>query len=334
MKAVGYHTCLPVTDANALLDIELAKPVPRGSDILVRVEAVSVNPLDTKIRSRVSPDAGAYIILGWDAVGVVEAVGEKVSLFKPGDQVWYAGAFNRPGSNAEFQLVDERIVARAPPSLSSVQAAALPLTSITAWELLFDRLALGERSRGSLLIIGAAGGVGSIMIQLAKRLTSLSVIATASRAETRQWVTSLGADHVLDHSHPLKPQLDSLGIRHAEYVAGLTHTIDHITDIAEIVAPQGRLGIIDDPKSLDIMLFKQKSISIHWEFMFTRSLFETQDMLQQRKLLARVAAMVDRGEIKTTALNNFGKINAANLLKAHALLESGKSMGKIVLAGF
>ncbi|WNO11535.1 zinc-binding alcohol dehydrogenase family protein [Teredinibacter sp. KSP-S5-2] len=334
MKAVGYQKSLPVTDKNVLLDIELPKPEAAGRDLLVKVESISVNPVDTKIRKRVQPEHGSYQVLGWDAAGTVESVGGDVTLFKPGDKVWYAGAINRPGSNSEYHLVDERIVALKPESLDFAQAAALPLTSITAWEILFDRLLLAKESKGKLLIIGAAGGVGSIMIQLAKSLTSLDVIATASREESRAWVTSLGADYVIDHSQPLLPQLESINKSDIEYVVSLTHTGDYLSQIVDLIAPQGKLALIDDPDVLDIMPFKRKSVSVHWELMFTRSLFETEDMIEQHKLLTSVAKMVDAGTIKTTLTNQYGLICAENLIRAHALLESDSSRGKIVLTGF
>lgn len=334
MKAIGYQRSLPVTDPAALLDIELPTPVAAGRDLLVRVEAVSVNPVDTKFRRRTEPAAGEFQVLGWDVAGEVVAVGDAVSLFRAGDRVWYAGAIDRPGANAEFHLVDERIAARMPDSLSFAAAASMPLTSITAWELLFDRLQVPLECAASLLIIGAAGGVGSMLIQLARQLTQLRIIATASRAETRAWVRSLGAHQVIDHRRPLGAQLQAVGLSEVDYVAGLTHTAEHLAAIAEIIAPQGRFGLIDDPPELDILPFKRKSVSVHWEFMFTRSLFDTPDVLEQHRLLTRVAEMVDRGELKPTIASDFGLINAANLLRAHALLESGKSMGKVVLTGF
>ncbi|WP_075185632.1 zinc-binding alcohol dehydrogenase family protein [Teredinibacter haidensis] len=334
MKAIGYKQALPISDTHALEEIELPKPSAQGRDLLVKIEAISVNPVDTKIRRGVQPDEGQYRVLGWDATGVVESVGQQVSLFKPGDKVWYSGALNRPGANAEYQLVDERVTAKMPESLNFAEAAALPLTSVTAWELMFHRLNLPTTSSGKLLIIGAAGGVGSIMIQLAKRLTQLEVIATASRPETKDWVRALGADYVIDHSKPLADELKAIGFDNVDYVTSLTNTDDHLPSIVDIIAPQGKLGVIDDPEKLDIMPFKRKSISIHWELMFTRTLFETDDMIEQHKILTSIAKMVDDGELKSTVADNFGAINAANLVKAHALLESGKARGKIVLSGF
>ena len=335
MKAIGYQESLAIDAPNALINIELPTPAASGKDILVRVEAVSVNPVDTKIRLRAGPDEGQeHKVLGWDASGVVEAVGEEVSLFKAGDKVWYAGAINRSGSNAEYHLVDERIVSKMPESLSFTEAAAMPLTSITAYELLFERLGLNAESTGELLVIGASGGVGSIMVQLAKQLTNLTVIGTASRPETQEWVKGIGADHVIDHSNPLNEELKAIGFDTVAYIASLTNTDDHMPAIIEAIAPQGKISLIDDPASFDIMPFKVKSVSVHWELMFTRSLFQTSDMIEQHKLLAKVAEMVDAGQIKTTFAADFGTINAENLIKAHALLESGKSKGKIVLTGF
>jgi len=334
MKAVGYETFLPLTDSNALIDLELPRPVASGSDLLVEVEAISVNPVDTKIRRRVQPETGQYGVLGWDAAGTVVETGPEVKRFAVGDKVWYAGAIHRQGANMQYHLVDENIVAKMPASLSFKDAAAMPLTSITAWELLFDRLNITEATQGTLLIIGAAGGVGSVMIQLAKQLTGLTVIATASRQETRDWVSALGADVIIDHSLPLSEALHDAGCEQVNYVASLTHTAEHATEIAKLIAPQGSLGLIDDPEQFDISPFKRKSISIHWEFMFTRSLFSTQDVSAQHHLLTKVAALVDAGRIKTTRVKDFGVINAINLRLAHTLIESERSVGKAVLGGF
>jgi zinc-binding alcohol dehydrogenase family protein len=334
MKAIGYQESRSIDTPNALLDIELPMPVATGKDILVRVAAVSVNPVDTKIRMRAQPEAGEYKVLGWDAAGVVESVGEDVTLFKAGDKVWYAGALTRSGTNAEYHLVDERIVSKMPNSFSFIQAAAMPLTSITAWELLFDRLGLDSNSTGELLIIGASGGVGSIMVQLAKKLTKLTVIGTASRPETQAWVKETGADYVIDHSKPIAEELKAIGFDSIPYIASLNQTDQHMPSIIEVIAPQGKLALIDDPASFDLMPFKAKSVSIHWEFMYTRSMFETDDMLEQHKMLSKIAQMMDAGALATTVATDYGKINAENLMKAHALLESGKSKGKIVLAGF
>jgi zinc-binding alcohol dehydrogenase family protein len=337
MKAVGYHKSLPVTDPDSLTDIASDKPRPESRDLCVAVKAVSVNPIDTKMRMRAQAKPGEPPkMLGYDAAGVVEAVGREVSLFKPGDEVFYAGSIVRPGTNAEFHLVDERIVGAKPKTLSFAQAAALPLTSITAWELLFDRfgVAPGKTADGrALLIIGGAGGVGSIMIQLARRMTALTVIATASRQETRDWCRKLGAHHVVDHSRPLAEQLKAIGHANVALVASLTSTEQHYATIAEVIAPQGKFGLIDDPK-LDINLLRRKAASIHWESMFTRSLFGTPDMIAQHHLLNEVAAMVDEGLIVTTMTSELSPINAANLRKAHQQSESGTTIGKVVLSGW
>ncbi|WP_153769209.1 zinc-binding alcohol dehydrogenase family protein [Labrenzia sp. CE80] len=337
MRAIGYEKSLPITDDNALIDIDLPRPEPLGSDILVEVRAVSVNPVDTKVRMRAEPEAGDYKVLGWDATGIVVAKGSDVTSFEVGDEVFYAGDVTRPGTNAEFHLVDERIVGRKPKSLSWAEAAALPLTAITAWETLFDRLNINAAIPGApsvLLIIGGAGGVGSIAVQLASKLTDITVIATASRPETREWVLNLGADHVVDHSKPLAKQIADLDLGAAAYVFSTTNTDDHLSEIAELIAPQGRFSLIDDPAGLDISPFKRKSVSTHWEFMFTRSMFKTTDMAEQGKLLNEISKHVDEGTLKTTLGENFGTISAQNLRRAHQFIESGKAKGKIVLEGF
>ncbi len=336
MKAVAYQQSLPITDALSLQDVDLPEPEPGARDLLVEVKAIAVNPVDTKMRMRSTPAAGQWAVLGWDAVGTVRAVGPQVTLFQPGDRVWYAGAINRPGANSELHLVDERIAALAPRSLSDAEAAALPLTAVTAWELLFDRLCVPRGANDALLVIGAAGGVGSILVQLARHLTGLTVIGTASRSETQGWVRELGAHHVVDHSRPLAAELRAAGLPAPRYVVGLTQTDQHFAQIAELIAPQGRFGLIDDPApgSLDVNLLKRKAVSLHWELMFTRSLFETPDMVEQHRLLTEVARLVDAGTLRTTLGEHFGAINAANLRRAHAALESGRARGKIVLEGF
>ncbi|MFP6800931.1 MAG: zinc-binding alcohol dehydrogenase family protein [Pseudomonas sp.] len=338
MKAVAYYQSLPIDHVDALLDVELPAPTPGPRDLLVEVKAISVNPVDTKIRRNVAPEDGAAKVLGWDASGIVKAVGSDVSLFQPGDRVYYAGAINRAGANSELHVVDERIVGRMPAKLAFAEAAALPLTAITAWELLFERLQVSQGSADlgqSLLIVGAAGGVGSILVQLARQLTGLTVIGTASRSETQAWVRELGAHHVIDHRQPLSEELKRIGINQVTHVASLTQTDQHYAQLVEALAPQGRLALIDDPEQpLDIMPLKRKSLSLHWELMFTRSLFETADMIEQHRLLQRVAELVDAGTLHTTLGEHFGSINAANLRRAHTLLESGTAKGKIVLEGF
>ena len=337
MKAVGYQQSLPIDHPASLIDFELPDPGATGHDLLVAVCAVSVNPVDTKIRANVTPENGATKVLGWDAAGIVRAVGDKVSLFKPGDRVMYAGDLLRSGTNSELHLVDERIVGRMPTNLSFEAAAALPLTTITAWEMLFDRLQISRfapPATGTLLIVGAAGGVGSVMVQLARKLTGLTVIGTASRPETRQWVRDLGADHVIDHTRPLSEELQKIGIPQVDYVASLTHTDLHLPEIVASLAPQGKLGLIDDPASLDVVLLKRKSISLHWEFMYTRSMFATADMIEQHRLLTTVAQMIEAGVLQSTLTERYGTINADNLRRAHRLIESGRARGKIVLSGF
>lgn len=338
MKAVGYVETGSIDRADALIDFETDKPSPTGHDLLVRVEAISVNPVDTKIRQRRAPQGSDPEVLGWDAVGEVVAVGDASHQFSVGDRVWYAGALNRPGTNSEYHLVDERIVGAAPKSLSNAAAAAMPLTTLTAYEMLFDRLFVGEvpppGGSNTLLVIGGAGGVGSIAIQLARSLTDLTVIATASRPETQDWVRDLGAHHVITHSEPLGPQLKANGIESVDFVFSTNHSHLYSPQMGEVMTPQGRFGLIDDPETFDIMPFKQKSISLHWEFMYTRSLFQTTDIGRQSGILNQVAGLIDEGKIKTTASESLGLINAANLMKAHALLESGKAKGKIVLEGF
>lgn len=332
MKAIGYYHSLPIEDEHSLVDMVVADPEARGHDILVAVKAIAVNPIDTKIRRNVQPEENTAKILGWDAAGIVVNVGEQVTLFKPGDEVWYAGDLTRPGTNSEFHLVDERIVAKKPKSLSFHEAAALPLTSLTAWELLFDRLKLSPQETGSLLITGAAGGVGSILVQLARQLTHLTVIGTASRPESVEWILSNGAHHVIDHSKDMAPQLQAFNHPEVDFAISLTHTDQHAKSLVDALKPQGKFALIDDPQHLDIRLFKLKSLSIHWEMMYTRSMFQTPDMIRQHDILTAVADLVDEGKIKTTLAECLGTINAATLRKAHALLESGRARGKIVLS--
>ena len=337
MKAIGYTVTGPIDRDDALIDFETETPSPAGHDLLVRVQAISVNPVDYKIRIRRPPEGDAPAILGWDAVGKVVAVGDTVSLFKPGDQVWYAGAIDRPGTNAEFHLVDERIVGAKPSSVPDAAAAALPLTTLTAYEMLFDRLRVTDPVPGAapaVLIIGGSGGVGSITIQLLRALTDLTVIATASRPETQAWVKELGAHHVVDHGQPLPAQIEALGIGAPGFVFSTTHTDQYVDQIAELIAPQGRFGLIDDPAVMDVMPFKTKAVSTHWELMFTRPLFGTADIGRQGEILNEVAGLLDAGKIRSTATETLGTINAANLKCAHAILESGKARGKLVLEGF
>ena len=341
MKAVGYLKSLPIVEPEALTDIELPQPIATGRDLLVKVTAIAVNPVDYKIRQNVSPAEGDYKVLGWDAVGEVVATGESATQFKPGDVVYYAGDLNRQGSNAEYQLVDERLVGNKPKSLSDDEAAALPLTTITAWELLFEHLSIQQQSPDSkekseevILVVGAAGGVGSIFLQLAKAITGTTIIATASRERSQAWVKKLGAHHVVDHTQPLQPQIDALGIGQVTHVASLNNTDSYFESYTKLLAPFGKIAMIDDPETLDVMKMKPKSLSLHIEFMFARSMFNAPDLHEQSRLLNRVSDLIDQGYIQTTVGKNLGTINAKNLKAAHEELESGRSIGKIVLQGF
>jgi zinc-binding alcohol dehydrogenase family protein len=337
MKAVAYRRCLPVTDPECLLDVELPDPVPGERDLLVHVHAVSVNPVDTKVRRGVAPPEGGLRVLGFDAAGVVEAVGPRVTRFRPGDAVFYAGSRIRSGTNAELHCVDERIVGRKPATLDFAQAAAMPLTAITAWEALFDRLQLrlgAPHDAGTLLITAGAGGVGSIAVQLARRLTGARVIATASRPESRAQALALGAHLVVDHSQPLSEALRAAGVKWVERIFSVSNTDAHFAELAKVVAPQGRICVIDDPEPIDVRLLKARCASLHWEAMFTRSTFETPDMIEQGRLLDEVSALVDAGTLRTTHASTLGRIDAASLREAHARVESGRTIGKVVLAGF
>ena len=333
MKAISYIDGMDHGFQNPLVDIEKTMPTLKDRDLLVKVKAISVNPVDTKVR-RNPVAVGNTRILGWDAVGEVVEVGSGVQHFKVGDQVWYAGDLTRDGSNAEYQAVDERIVSLKPQSLSDAEAAALPLTAITAWEMLFDRFNVDLDKFDNILVIGGAGGVGSIAIQLLKAKTNLRVIATASREETKAWVKYLGADYVIDHTEDLNTQIKALGLDAPRYIFSTNQTETYLPQISKLIAPQGKFGLIDDPKSLDIVEFKSKSVSVHWEFMFTRSMFNTTDIEQQSQLLHQVAELVDNHRIKTTLNQTLGKINAKNLKLAHELIETGRAKGKIVLEGF
>ena len=337
MKAVALTRYLPIDDPASLVDVEVPDPAPADHDLLVRVEAVSVNPVDTKVRAPKSAVEAQPKVLGWDAAGSVVAVGGAVTRFRPGDQVYYAGDITRPGSNAQLQVVDERIVGRKPRTLDFAQAAALPLTTLTAWELLFDRFGFdadgADRGR-SLLIIAGAGGLGSIAIQLAQR-AGLHVIATASREETSAWCRRMGASHIVDHRRPLRPQLETAGFRHVDAVACFTGAESYWPQLADVVAPQGRIGLVVGLREkLDLELLKNKSASVHFEFMFTRAMFGTPDIARQHEILELAADLIDRGELRTTLTDTLRPINAANLREAHRRLESGTTIGKLVLAGW
>lgn len=335
MKAFGHLRATRVDEPEAIVEFDLPAPEPGPRDVVVQVSAVSVNPVDTKLRAADPPDGPR--ILGYDAVGRVVATGGQVRGFRAGDRVFYAGSARRPGSDALFQAVDERIIARAPESLSDAQAAALPLTALTAWELLFDRLGLraGEmESPDAILVIGAAGGVGSILVQLARRLTGLTVIGTASRPESIDWARKMGAHHVIDHRRPLDRELARIGIPQVRYVASLTDSAAHRGAVLRCLAPQGALALIDDPEVFDIVPFKRKSLSVHWEYMFVRPDCDTPDVAAQGRILAQIASLVDSGLLVTTMHEELGPITADNLRRAHELTESGRNIGKIVLSGF
>ena len=337
MKAVGYTMLGEIDREDSLVDFEMDRPSAEGRDLLVAVRAVAVNPVDYKVRNRRPPEGDQPNVLGYDAVGEVVETGADVTLFKPGDRVWYAGVINRSGTNAEFHLVDERIVGRAPEGVADAAAAAMPLTTLTAYEMLFDRLRVEDPVPGAapaVLIIGAAGGVGSIAIQLLRAKTELDVIATASRPETTAWARELGAHHVISHYDPLAPQIDALGVGAPGFVFSTTHTHLYLDQVAELIAPQGRFGLIDDPDTLNVMPFKTKAVSTHWELMFTRPMFETADMGRQGDILTEAAGLIEDGRIRSTATEALGPITAVNLRRAHQKLASGTARGKLVLEGF
>ncbi|WP_299491876.1 zinc-binding alcohol dehydrogenase family protein [uncultured Shewanella sp.] len=341
MKAIGFYQSLSIDNPDALVDVDIKQPIAIGRDLLVKIQAIAVNPADYKVRLTTEPKEQAPKILGWDAVGEVIATGELVTQFQPGDLVYYAGDITRQGSNAEYQLVDERIVGIKPKSLSAGEAAALPLTAITAWELLFEHLGIKRqpidtvgKSDEIILVVGAAGGVGSMLIQLVKKLTGATIIATASRERSQAWVKKLGADFVIDHTQSLIEQINALGLGAVTHVASLNSTDTYFKIYTELLAPFGKIAIIDDPKALDVTQLKLKSLSLHWEFMFARSMFHAVDLQAQGKLLSHVADLVDHGHIQTTLGQHLGKINAENLRSAHAALEAGSAIGKIVLEGF
>ena len=340
MKAISFHQHLPIEHPESLIDVIVDKPKLGPRDLLVQIHAVSVNPVDTKIRKGSGPGqpSGDLKILGWDAAGVVAEVGSDVTLFAPGDEVYYAGSVDRPGSYAEFQAVDERIVGKKPVSIDFANAAALPLTTITAWEMLFYRLSLRKdkvSDQRSILIIGGAGGVGSIAIQLAKTLTGVTIIASASRPETVDWCREMGAHHVIDHRQPLAAQVKKIVPDGVNYVLALTRTEDHFDEIIEAMAPEAAMVLIENlARPVDINKLKPKSLSLHWEFMFGRPRFQTANMKEQGRLLNEVAKLIDAGLLRSTARTNLGLINAANMKQAHTLVESGKTIGKAVLFGF
>lgn len=333
MRAIGYDRAGPITASDALIEFETKTPEIGPRDLLVEVRGISVNPVDVKVRANVPASDGTKII-GYDAAGIVRQVGSEVTKFAIGDELYYAGDITRPGTNAEFHAVDERIVGKKPTTLGFAEAAGMALTSITAWEILFDSFGFqeGDGTGESLLIIGGAGGVGSILIQLAKQLTGLTVIATASRSETINWTKKMGADHVINHRESLIDQLKTLGIT-PRYVAALTATDQHFSAILELIKPRGHITFIDDPESLDIKAGKQKALTFSWELMFTRPMFQTADIEKQHQLLNRVADLLDAGQLISTVTNNLGKLSVETLKQGHILQESGRAIGKTVLEG-
>ena len=342
MRAVGLYRYLPIEDPESLVDVEVPEPEARGRDLKVRVKAVSVNPVDVKVRAPKEPPQTpdpAPKVLGWDASGVVEAVGEEVTLFSPGDEVYYAGASVRPGCDSELHLVDERIVGRKPRNLSWEEAAAMPLTTLTAWEVLFDRMAVPRQpgsEQASVIIIGGAGGVGSIAIQVARRVAGLRVIATASREDTAEWCRSLGADSIIDHTRPFKEELQRIGEPEVDYILCFNSTEKHIQNMADAIKPQGKIGCIVGAKGnqpIPTSIFMRKSVAFCWELMFTRPDFQTPDMQAQHAILNGAAALFENGTLRHTMRENYGLLNAENLRRAHAAIESGRTIGKIVLTG-
>ena len=333
MKAIGYQLNAN-GKAGSFIEFEQQTPKPKDHDLLVKIEAVSVNPVDYKVRQGIEDSQDPPRILGWDASGVVESAGEKVSRFKPGDRVFYAGDITRSGSNASHQLVDEHIVGRMPVSLDFAEAAALPLTSITAWEALFDRLKIDpvvDREK-QILIIGGAGGVGSIAIQLAKRVAHLQIIATASREESRQWCLSLGANEVINHHENMMQQFEQKSLTAPDYILCLNNTDSHFESMSDLIAPQGMIcSIVETTQSHSLDKLKSKSAGFVWEFMFTRPMYKTTDRVKQHELLNSIADLIDSGKIKTTLNNVFGQMSAENIMAAHDQLEAGSSIGKIVL---
>jgi len=334
MRALGYSEKGPISAAGSVVEFEKADPQPGPRDLLVEVRGVSVNPVDVKVRANRPPPEDEPRILGFDAAGVVREVGADVTGFQPGDEVFYAGEFTRDGSNAQLQCVDERLVGKKPGSLDFAEAAGLPLTSITAWEMLFDSfgIAEGEGAGEALLVIGGAGGVGSIMIQLAKKLTGLTVVATASRPDSVDWVKKMGADHVVNHRNPLNEEMKALGIS-PKYVAALTGTEGHWDAIVDMIKPRGHIGMIDDPATINWQALKLKALSFSWEFMFARSMFKADDMDAQSKLLNRVSELVEFGDLISTVNKNNGPLTADTLRDALAHQDSGAAIGKTVLEG-
>lgn len=335
MKAIGFKQSLPITEKESFIEFEMEKPTPTGYDLLVKISAISVNPVDFKIRRNAAKDTvlDTPKIIGWDAVGIVEAVGDTISRFKMGDAVYYAGDITRSGSNAEYQLIDERIAGRKPKNLSDAEAAAIPLTGLTAWESLFDRIKVNPQTdRGkTVLILAGAGGVGSIAIQIAKKVAGLTVIATASRADSENWCKSLGADFVVNH-HNLKAELEKIGHSQVDYILDFADLGSYWETAAEIIKPQGHIvSITGSSKQLNLDLLKTKSVSFSWELMYTRSMFTTGDIERQHQILNKIADLLEAGTLKTTLTTTLKGFTVANLKEAHKMQESGKTIGKTVI---
>lgn len=337
MKAVGYFENLPIDDDRSLEDIEVDMPEIGDYDLLVAVKAVSVNPIDVKTRQTGKPFGKGARILGFDASGIVQKTGKNVTSFHQGDEVFYAGAINRQGSNSQFQAIDSRLVAHKPKSIDFKTAAAMPLTSLTAYEMLFDRLDIKtpvHNGKNALLMIAGAGGVGSIAIELARQLSDVEIIATASRPQSQEWALKMGAHHVIDHAKDFAPQLAKVGFPHPAFIFSTANSDGYLPQYVDIIAPEGRLGLIDGPKTFDINPLKMKSVSVHWESMFTRSMFVTDDIMRQGQILEHVAKLIDEKKILPTLSRVMSPINAANLREAHRLIETHRSVGKLVLEGF
>ncbi|RQW18498.1 zinc-binding alcohol dehydrogenase family protein [Bacillus sp. C1-1] len=332
MKAIGFYKALPIEDQHSLVEQEVETPIANGYDLLIEVNAVSVNPVDTKQRKANKPNEEAFRILGFDGAGIVKAVGDKCTLFQIGDEVYYAGDVTRNGSNAEYQLVDERLVGKKPKHLSFAEAAAMPLTAITAWESLYDRMKITEKDRGkSILIIGGAGGVGSIAIQLAS-LQGLTVIATASRQETTEWCQSLGADIVVNHYEDLYTQLQANQLEGFDYILCLADTNQHWDGMAACIKPQGTIcAIVENKDSLDMQKIRAKSVTFAWEFMFTRSMFQAEDQIEQHHMLTKMSELFDEGKLRHTMTSVLSPLTAETLKQAHQQLEDGKMIGKLVI---
>ncbi|MBN8788782.1 MAG: zinc-binding alcohol dehydrogenase family protein [Terrimonas sp.] len=334
MKAVGFKTSFSLNNPDSFIDFETEMPVPKDRDLLVKISAISVNPVDFKIRQNSAKDKvlDKPKVIGWDACGIVVEVGDNVSLFKKGDKVYYAGDINKPGSNAEYQLIDERIAGKKPVTLTDAEAAAMPLTTLTAWEALFDRIRINDKDKGkTILIIGGAGGVGSIAIQIAKKVAGLKVIATASRPETIEWCKQQGADIVVNH-RDLANEVRKAGFQYADFIFDCVDTNFYWDAITDLIKPQGHItSITGSATPVALNKLKGKSVSFSWELMYTRSTFHPEDMIEQHNILNKASALFDRGELRSTLTTTLKGLSADNLKKAHAQLESGTTIGKLVI---